>query len=239
MEQNKVLMIIVSVAILFAAVVGVGVALLYPRHDGVAAIDRDSTVREFDPIEYVRRPERAPLVREDDDPVIIVFGDTEPEADVREEEPQRVITQRPARPPQDAAPARAEDTAPPPGHPQPAAEPARPAPSAPTPAPAPSAGAPATREAAPRQIRVTEYWIQLIASPSRDRVQQAEARLTDYNVGGRITTRDVGGELFYRLRVGPYSTRAEAEGFLEQVRSVEGFEQAYISEEYPLRTVSS
>jgi cell division septation protein DedD len=90
-----------------------------------------------------------------------------------------------------------------------------------------------------QQVRVTEYWIQLIASPSRDRVHQAETRLADHNLGGRVTTRDVNGELFYRLRIGPYTSRSEAEGFLETIRRVDGFEGAFISEEYPLRTVSS
>src|SRR6056297_1719108 len=82
MEQNKVLMIIVSVAIFFAAIVGVGVALLYPRSEDATAVADTNTGREFDPIEYVRRPEQAPLEEStDDEPVIIVYGDRDDASD--------------------------------------------------------------------------------------------------------------------------------------------------------------
>lgn len=235
MEQNKVLMIIVSVAIFFVAVIGVGVALLYPGRDAEVSGVTESSVREFDPIEYVRRQDAAPLTEEESDPVIIVYGDTEPTApaDTPDRapvltEPDQVPTIR-ERPARQREPADVVERAP---------EPA-PAP-APTPAPAPApTPTPAPPTPTPRQVRVTEYWIQLIASPSRDRVSQAERTLTDHDLGGRITTRDVDGQVFYRLRVGPYETKAEAEQFLQWIRAIEGFGDAYISEEYPLRTVTS
>ncbi len=236
MEQNKVLMIIVSVAIFFVAVIGVGVALLYPGIDQDAPSAAESGVREFDPIEYVRRQDTAPLVEDEDDPVIIVYGDTEPERPTETIDPTLedrdavptvpTIRERPARrpstPPEEEP--RVTERAPAPTPAEPAPAPARPAPE-PTPT--------------PRQVRVTEYWIQLIASPSRDRVTQAEQTLTDYDLGGRITTRDVEGQVFYRLRVGPYESKAEAEQALQWIRSIEGFSEAYVSEEYPLRTVTS
>lgn len=239
MEQNKVLMIVVSVAIFFVAVIGVGVALLYPGVDGDVSGAAESSVREFDPIEYVRRQDTAPLEEEETDPVIIVYGDTEPDPPVSERpEPGDVpvIRERPARRTVPSEPAPEERPAPAPT-PAPAPAPTpEPRQAAPAPDPAP---APAPAQPAPRQVRVTEYWIQLIASPSRDRVSQAERTLTDHDLGGRITTRDVDGQVFYRLRVGPYETKPEAEQFLQWIRSIEGFGEAYISEEYPLRTVSS
>jgi hypothetical protein len=78
----------------------------------------------------------------------------------------------------------------------------------------------------------------VIASPSRDRVDQARVTLSEYSLGGRITTREVDGTMYYRLRVGPYGTSEEADKFLEWIRDIPGFTEAYISEEYPLRTVS-
>lgn len=246
MEQNKVLMVIVSVAIFFAAIIGVGVALLYPRATDAPASAAGSSVREFDPIEYVRNPEDAPLTDEEstDPPTVIVYGDSEEtdaaaaeENDGAAEDPvvtdgdaPVTISQRPARDPQrtpaEPAPTEPEPDAPAEAGDQPTA----------VAEPAPSAG---RTEPTPRQIRVTEYWIQLIASPSRDRVEQARTTLSDYSLGGRVTTRDVDGELYYRLRVGPYESHSEAEKFLEWIRDIEGFGGAYISEEYPLRTVRS
>ncbi|MFP4152622.1 MAG: SPOR domain-containing protein [Alkalispirochaeta sp.] len=251
MEQNKVLMIIVSVAIFFAAIVGVGVALLYPREDeAVAAADLEES-REFDPIEYVRRPERAPLTDtpEDDEPVVIVYGEaddveTDDERDTPEPaidaarpgDPERTITVAPARRTEaDASDAVESDD-------RESADTTESVEDAPR-----ESVAAETREQRvttppsrpePRRIRVTEYWIQLIASPNRDRVEQVRGQLADYSLGGRVTTRDVNGELYYRLRVGPYENHSEAEKFLGWIKEIEGFEEAYISEEYPLRTVN-
>lgn len=237
MEQNKVLMVIVSVAIFFAAIIGVGVALLYPRAGETAQASADGIVREFDPIEYVRRPETAPLEAPEDseEPMIIVYGDAEDTPPAEEaddggqgaaEEP--VVRERPARVVQ---PDTSEPTA---EAPDPAPQPEAGEPAAP-----PVSAAPTERAPQPRQIRVTEYWIQLIASPNRDRVEQAQTTLADYSLGGRVTTKDVDGQMFYRLRVGPYESQSEAEKFLEWIQNIDGFSGAYVSEEYPLRTVTS
>ncbi|MFW5695999.1 MAG: SPOR domain-containing protein [Alkalispirochaeta sp.] len=261
MEQNKVLMVIVSVVIFFAAIVGVGMALLYPRGDETAQASSGQVVREFDPIEYVRRPDRGEMEEsdedEDSDEVVIVYGDLPEQTEADEDSEERTvfeertgdgpsevtITERPAR-----SSDRTEDS----GEEE---EPSRSTPED-TPEVADSQQEQSSTsserdsqqqdsaqrdEAAPepRQIRVTEYWIQLISSPNRDRVDQARATLTDYSLGGRVTTRDVEGDLFYRLRVGPYDSHGEAEKFLEWIRDIDGFGEAYISEEYPLRTVRS
>lgn len=243
MEQNKVLMIIVSMAIFFAAVMGVGVALLYPRDSADAIAETNGAVREFDPIEYVRRPESAPLVEDtsEDEPVIIVYGDQDmPEGETAE----RTISELPARSTRDVSDDATDEatgtsispagSTPEPTTPAVRSQPPEPA----TTAPAATPAAARRTDVTPREIRVTEYWIQLIASQSRDRVEQARVTLADYSLGGRVTTRDVDGELFYRLRVGPYESESEAEKFLDWIREIEGFSGAYISEEYPLRTVN-
>jgi cell division septation protein DedD len=261
MEQNKVLMIIVSVAIFFAAIVGVGVALLYPRDDTAATAARSTTSRGFDPIEYVRRPETARFDEsaEDEEPVIIVYGERDEDDPETADESRRVITLEPSV---TAGDGTAEDG----DSRQPAAAEREPAVSASpdtdssrdvqgetdtsageaageatdgteTTAP-PSTSGVTERRVEPRRIRVTEYWIQLIASPSKDRVEYAQDLLSDYSLGGRVTTRDVDGELYYRLRVGPYDNHQEAEKFLTWIRDIDGFAEAYISEEYPLRTVN-
>lgn len=256
MEQNKVLMVIVSVVIFFAAIVGVGVALLYPRGDETTQAASQGVVRDFDPIEYVRSPDRGEIEESEDDDsdeVVIVYGDLpEPPATDKDSQDRMIveertddgpadvtITERPARNPRanesDDGSERTGSAAAAPEERDADTEPE--APSAREDSPQPPAEPESTPE--PRQIRVTEYWIQLISSPNRDRVNQARSTLTDYSLGGRITTRDIEGELFYRLRVGPYTSEAEAEKFLEWIRDIDGFSEAYISEEYPLRTVRS
>lgn len=86
--------------------------------------------------------------------------------------------------------------------------------------------------------RVTEYWIQVISSPRRDTVDRARLRLDRRDLGTRVTTTEVNGTTYYRLRIGPYRYAPEARKFLEMISELEGFEQSYISEEYPLRAVT-
>jgi len=228
MEQNKVLMIVISVAVFLAAIVGVGVALLYPRADADGSSIASSGVEEFDPIEYVRRPEIAPLTpaTEETEPVIIVYGEEKPDAPVVEV-PAASVPVVPVQPVPSVQTVQS-------------AQPVQPARESRTFGPATTAGqtaaAPAVRTPAP-SARTTEYWIQLIASPSRDRVEQARDSLAELNLGGRITTRDVEGTTYFRLRVGPYESKDEANKFLEWIREMERFSEAYISEEYPARNL--
>lgn len=246
MEQHKVLIIIVSVTLAFAAVVGIGMAFFYPRAADEAVIaTQDASAdprRSFDPIEFIRSPETAPdavdLLREEprgaDDDVIIIYGVDDSASQVPREQRQgssedtrsSVPTDSPStvRAPRESAPE-------------------------PTPAPAPreeTRQAESARAAEPSQpaerteqrVRVTEYWIQVISSPSRDRVEQVRVRLQEQNLGSRITSIDHNNTTFFRLRVGPYTNKAEAEKFLDWMKALDGFEESYISEEYPMRTVS-
>jgi DedD protein len=48
-------------------------------------------------------------------------------------------------------------------------------------------------------------------------------------ITGRIQVSDVGGQAYYRVRVGPYTSRAEAEKFLAWIKGVRGLEQSYVS----------
>lgn len=245
MEQQKVLIIIISAALFIAAVLGVGLALFYPDAGGETA----ASAREFDPIEYARPEREAP-----DEERVIVFGESdevegeeaegeEAEGEQRvilltEEEPQAPEEREPEQSGVTSRPARGEEP-----REREAAEPAASRQSAPAREPAaPARQTTAAYQAAPqpepRRIRVTEHWIQLISSPNRERVDLVRERLREeYSLGGRVTSREVEGTTYYRLRLGPYDDRAEAEKFLTWVRDIEGFSGAYISEEYPLRTV--
>jgi cell division protein FtsN len=250
MEQNKVLMIIVSVAIFFAAIVGVGVALLYPRSEDATAVADTNTGREFDPIEYVRRPERAPLEETtEDEPVIIVYGDRDDTTEGDEDDgtsrgsrvtvsPDPTSEQEADSTPADRTAAGDDETAASAASQESSVARSEPSSDVRTGTEEPARSIQQEPRPEPRRVRVTEYWIQLIASPNRDRVEQVRGMLADYSLGGRVTTRDVDGELYYRLRVGPYDNHDEAEKFLTWIRDIDAFQGAYISEEYPLRTVN-
>ncbi len=260
MEQHKVLMVIVSVTLFLAAVVGMSMYLLYPHEAETpqeARADGDESGERFDPIEYMRRPDELPrLTLRDPDPeedVIIVYGERD-DLRVRPEEYAEDMPDEEALRAPDPDPDREEVETGEPREPrEPEAPPEEHAPETPeervterrprpepegAPAPAPDTAPERAPEPELRRERVTEYWIQVISSPRRDTVDRARSRLDQRDLGTRVTTTEMNGSTFYRLRIGPYRSKPEAEKFLEIVSGVDGFEESYISEEYPLRTVT-
>ena len=226
MEQNKILLIVLSVALFLAAILSVGLWFFYPREKeaGVSAAAEAGTSTSFDPIEWVRSREdfpaltqRPPVTGEE---VIIVYGE-DPAAAKPPVTAPAVQAPVPSAPPAPLPPSPAAVTAPAPK-----------APAAAVPAPA------AARTPAPaRTVTVREYSIQVGSFSSRDRAEDAGRVLKEKGLAGQILSRNVNGTQFYRLRIGPYSNKAEAEKFLVWVRGIQGFENSLIFEGYGTRTV--
>jgi cell division protein FtsN len=84
-------------------------------------------------------------------------------------------------------------------------------------------------------VTVTEYWIQAGSYTSSSRAQEVADALEDQGLICKITTRTLSGTTYYRVRIGPYMSKGEAEKFLEWVKAVKGFESSYISMVYAKR----
>ena len=137
----------------------------------------------------------------------------------------------PATPRVDPAPTAAPTPAPPR---QPAPTPSRPA-VVTAPAPAPRTDpAPAARAAQVPAVRTASqaYWVQVISSPNLDTAEQAQRTLAERQLGTRIMTRDINGTIYYRLRLGPFALRTEAEKFLDSVLEIRQFSDAMIFVDY-------
>lgn len=256
MENSKTLIVIVSVSLFVAAVLGLGLVLFYPREEPqVAQPGEEARARDdFDAIEYLRdegdqRPsldvdEDADDRDEEEDDVVIVYGESVEERgrDRREaDEVDGADDSREESPPAErSAPQEETEEAEAEGEPEESAPQPEPAPEEPEEqeeSATPARAAPQS-EAETRTVEVTEYWIQVVATTSRDRIDRARERLSEHQLKGRVTTKNVEGKTFYRLRVGPYTNKEEAGKFLDWVNDIEGFGESYISEEYSTRTVS-
>ena len=246
MDHRKLLIIILSVAVFVALILGLALLAYYPGDEPArrAEMDRD----DFDPIEFVRSgedPERELTDDDEDDDFVIVYGtreeerednevdEHEPPDDVQPEDIDDEVAVEPLADPEEREPrvhGREREAEPEPEEtPEPEPAPAEPAPAEPAPAePAPDTGkapAPAPEETGPRQ----EYWIQVISSSSRDTAEAARERLEGRSVGSVIFPVTVSGQEFYRVRVGPYETPEEAHQFLGWVQDLDGFEESYVS----------
>lgn len=119
----------------------------------------------------------------------------------------------------------------------PRAEPAPASPTAAAPALAarpaqPQAARPRTPKPAPqaRASRTTaDYWIQTGSYKSQTKAEELVSMLQDKGLGSRIFSWSSKGETFFRVRVGPYSSKGEADKFLALVRQVQGLETSYVS----------
>jgi cell division septation protein DedD len=233
-ENKKVLWIVLSVTLFIAVVLFVGMFLFYPDGDrGVA--DAGEPAGEagagFDAIEWVRTGEEPPGLEEpaekpEDDDMFVVIGEAE-----RPDEPDREPEPSPA------AEAEAE-TVPAPRETPPREETkptARPA--ARTTAARAPAEKPAEAKPKPRTVRVSEYWIQAGSYKSRFRAEETRENLEETGITARIFSKTVGGENYFRVRIGPYQDKQEAAKFLAWVKDRTGFEESYISVVYRTETV--
>jgi cell division protein FtsN len=233
MEQNKTLLVILSVALFLAAILSVGLWFFYPREDvaGNPAGMESAAVVSDDPIEWVRRNEIPALTPQPEAPQkdIIVYGeDPEKSGDASPATTNSVPYPPASAPPAVTAPAPKKEPVPAVTKPRIAAPAPKPAASAPK----PSAPAPETRS-----VRVKEFSIQVGAFSSRDRAEELNEVLKEKGLTGQVFFAD--GPQLYRLRIGPYTNKDEAEKFLGWVRSINGFESSMIFERNAIRTVAN
>jgi cell division septation protein DedD len=90
----------------------------------------------------------------------------------------------------------------------------------------PAASAPPKSAAASKG---SEYWIQTGSYKSQTRAEDLSQSLAVKGLAGRVFCYSKSGETFFRVRIGPYSNRKEAEKFLAIVRQIQGLEASYIS----------
>jgi cell division septation protein DedD len=104
------------------------------------------------------------------------------------------------------------------------AEPGATAPAAPAPVaapPAPVAAPPAAPETAPpagTELREGEMVIQVFSSPDEPQARRILDRLTQAGFGAFLSPVRVGSQTMHRVRIGPFTDRAEAQRIADQVK---------------------
>ena len=218
MEQQKLLWIIFAVATGFLVVVAAAFVLFVPPAETPAAEPTTASVESegFDVTDYLKNGEDS-LALEDEGETgetsfVIGIEDSEADASAAAEQPKQ------------SGAAAGETVI--------AAE--KSAESATTQAPAPATPAPRPQ---PKKVRVTEYWIQAGSFSQRSSAELARENLKSREFDSVIFTKTVDGTEFFRVRIGPYRYRAEAEKFLEYVKNIDTFEQSQIYEVYVEKTL--
>jgi DedD protein len=166
---------------------------------------------------------------------------TETRNNERTATPQIVISV--PRPENTKVPALPEETAPAASKPsaasRPAVSPAKPAASstaktgaARQPAPAkpasPAKTAAASRPAAQSRGTYDAYWVQAGSFSTKVHADGVKETLASKGITSIIENRDLDGKTFYRVRIGPYTSRNEADYWLALIQTLDGFEGSQV-----------
>lgn len=226
MEDKKTLWIIFGIGVCVLVVAAVGFFWFLPDDQSLASAggtqsEVQSGSAGFDPVEWVRKDESFPGIEvkeeQTDEFVVVadelVYGipegtDVKPETDVKAED--RVITlDVPVRETPAEVPAAVQPAA--------AIQRVRPVQAEPAPV---------------KKVTKTEYWIQAGSFSSLSKATDVKSHLTEIGTASTISTTNVNGTDYYRVRLGPYGEKLEADKFLEWLKAVKGFESSYVSEVY-------
>ncbi len=215
MEGQKLLWIVFSVVLFVVVVLASALYFLRPQGAEPAVAGAAAVAGAFDTYEYVRGVSPVLPVEEPQGqgamPEVVVVGEEAPTVALAVPVAPPVVS--PAAPAVSPAPKPAEATR------------QRTAPAAAPRTAAPTRQAPRPATAAPGRV----YWIQTASFRSRTGAEVMAESLGDKGIPGRLQVSDVDGRPYYRVRVGPYTSRQEAEKFLAWIKGVKGLEQSYIS----------
>ena len=214
MEQKKILWIVISVAAFLCIVFAAGLLWLYPSKNVQTAEKTTAPAAGkasvgFDPVEWLRDSKAYPGItpkkeqsKQPDSNFTIVYGETDGK---KAAEPPKTVPVPPA-PVIKTAPQK--------------------------PAAVVVSKAVETHKAVSRPVKtaVKEYWIQAGSYKSRTSAESARHTLSGDGLTSRITIKTIGGVDYYRVRIGPYSKKAEAEKFLGWVVKINAFKNSYISQ---------
>jgi DedD protein len=90
-----------------------------------------------------------------------------------------------------------------------------------------------TKAASAKKPATEEYWIQAASFTERSKADNLREALAEKGLAALITVKDISGKSWYRVRIGPYSAKSEADGWVTRVKSVNGCSEAWVSVEKP------
>jgi DedD protein len=83
---------------------------------------------------------------------------------------------------------------------------------------------------APPKKTYNDFWVQAGSFSTRDRADNVKKTLDDKGMAAIITNQQINNQTFYRVRIGPYTSRNEADYWLAMIKSIDGFESSQVWE---------
>jgi DedD protein len=248
MEKKKIVLVAVSVGVFLVIVIGASILVFSPKAPSPVAAVGTPTVSTLSPVPVERIPPAVEVrnpdavlpeadpqtVQNSRDNVFYIYGENSSQSgnlinkqttaseQTGTKTNQVIIDLLPSSPvvqtqPKTSVPAAKPAARPSASSPSPAATPAR--------KPAPAAAKPA---ASSGQKLIDNYWVQTGSFSAKVRAENVKETLAAKGITSRIENREVNGTTFFRVRVGPYTSKNEADYWLALIKAIDGFEESQI-----------
>jgi len=79
-----------------------------------------------------------------------------------------------------------------------------------------------------QSARSYAYWVQTCSFLDTDRARAAKQDLEEKGVVSNIVTRSIDGQVWFRVRVGPYTSKPEADYWYSLIKEIDGFEGSLV-----------
>jgi DedD protein len=217
MAQSRVLWVILSALTVMAIVIGAGIFFFFPSTDGnrglpqLSSLNNETQSRDFDHIEYVRNDEGFPQMvdpDEMDEEYSVDSSTNELPVTVEEVDPMDVDLMEIESPVVEVAP-----------------EAVKPVVAVKTPV---KPVTPVVQKQETMKISVTVYWIQVGSYNDLIKAEEVRDYLLLKDISSQIQTKTVEGNTYYRVRIGAFQSKGEADRFLVPIKEMENFNESYV-----------
>jgi len=80
-----------------------------------------------------------------------------------------------------------------------------------------------------REVRENMYWVQVVATRAIVNAEKVRDDLAAMGLPVRVFTKGEGGSLIYRVRVGPFTHRNEADNSVSIIHEIDDFDDSYVT----------
>ncbi len=78
------------------------------------------------------------------------------------------------------------------------------------------------------KVSVTVYWIQVGSYHDLTKAEEVRSYLLTKDISSEIQTKAVDGKTYYRIRIGAFQSKGEADRFLDPIKSMKNFDESYV-----------
>ncbi len=76
------------------------------------------------------------------------------------------------------------------------------------------------------------YWVQVFSTSNRNKAYSIKGEFEKRGITTVVVTKTINNQMYYRLRIGPYYNKSEGDKFLQWVKKIDVYKDAYLTTNY-------